>query len=66
MAAYTCADAMPQPGKIARWAQTAPQWGAQYLPLEIDDPQQELFLKQYLLSYFSNPPIFDEDEGEKD
>lgn len=43
-----------------------PEW-AQYLLLEIDDLQQELFLKQYLLSYFSNPPLFndpDEDENE--
>jgi hypothetical protein len=38
-----------------------PEW-AQYLLLEIDDPQQELFLKQYLLSYLSNPPLFDDDE----
>jgi tetratricopeptide (TPR) repeat protein len=40
-----------------------PEW-AQYLLLEIDDPQQELFLKQYLLSYLSNPPLFDDDEDD--
>jgi tetratricopeptide (TPR) repeat protein len=38
-----------------------PEW-AQYLLLEIDDPQQELFLKQYLLSYLSNPPLFDDSD----
>ena len=43
-----------------------PEW-AQYLLLEIDDPQQELFLKQYLLSYFANPPLFeDNDEDDTD
>jgi hypothetical protein len=40
-----------------------PEW-AQYLLLEIDDPQQELFLKQYLLSYLSNPPLYDDDESD--
>ncbi|MBK8906321.1 MAG: hypothetical protein IPM53_34420 [Anaerolineaceae bacterium] len=40
-----------------------PEW-AQYLLLEIDDPQQELFLKQYLLSYLANPPLFDDGENE--
>lgn len=40
-----------------------PEW-AQYLLLEIDDPQQEMFLKQYLLSYLANPPLFDDDEDE--
>ena len=40
-----------------------PEW-AQYLLLEIDDPQQELFLKRYLLSYFSNPPLFDDEEND--
>ncbi|WP_420628144.1 tetratricopeptide repeat protein [Candidatus Leptofilum sp.] len=40
-----------------------PEW-AQYLLLEIDDPQQELFLKQYLLSYLSNPPLFDDSDEE--
>ena len=34
--------------------------------LEIDDPQQELFLKQYLLSYFSNPPLFEDDEDDNE
>lgn len=38
-----------------------PAW-AQYLLLEIDDPEQEAYLKQYLLSYFSNPPLSDEEE----
>ena len=38
-----------------------PEW-AQYLLLEIDDPQQELFLKQYLLSYLSNPPLYDDSD----
>ncbi|MCP4416374.1 MAG: hypothetical protein GY805_07115 [Chloroflexi bacterium] len=42
-----------------------PSW-AQYLLLEIDDLQQELFLKQYLLSYLSNPPLFDESEDDVD
>ncbi|MCA9920188.1 MAG: hypothetical protein KC445_19655 [Anaerolineales bacterium] len=42
-----------------------PEW-AQYLLLEIDDPQQELFLKQYLLSYLSNPPLFDDSDDEDD
>jgi tetratricopeptide (TPR) repeat protein len=42
-----------------------PEW-AQYLLLEIDDPQQELFLKQYLLSYLSNPPLFDDSDEEGD
>jgi hypothetical protein len=42
-----------------------PEW-AQYLLLEIDDLQQELFLKQYLLSYFSNPPLFDEPDDEEE
>ena len=43
-----------------------PEW-AQYLLLEIDDPQQEMFLKQYLLSYLSNPPLFnDSDEDDAD
>lgn len=40
-----------------------PEW-AQYLLLEIDDLQQELFLKQYLLSYLSNPPLFDDNEDD--
>ena len=40
-----------------------PEW-AQYLLLEIDDPQQELFLKQYLLSYFANPPLFGHDDDQ--
>jgi tetratricopeptide (TPR) repeat protein len=40
-----------------------PEW-AQYLLLEIDDPQQELFLKQYLLSYLANPPLFDDGDEE--
>ena len=40
-----------------------PEW-AQYLLLEIDDLQQELFLKQYLLSYLSNPPLFNGGDGE--
>ncbi|MCC6602012.1 MAG: hypothetical protein IT327_02320 [Anaerolineae bacterium] len=42
-----------------------PEW-AQYLLLEIDDPQQELFLKQYLLSYLANPPLFDEGDEDED
>ena len=42
-----------------------PEW-AQYMLLEIDDPQQELFLKQYLLSYFSNPPLFEDDEDDNE
>jgi tetratricopeptide (TPR) repeat protein len=42
-----------------------PEW-AQYLLLEIDDPQQELFLKQYLLSYLANPPLFDDIEEDDD
>ncbi len=42
-----------------------PEW-AQYLLLEIDDPQQELFLKQYLLSYLSNPPLYDDSDDEAD
>ena len=42
-----------------------PEW-AQYLLLEIDDPQQELFLKQYLLSYLSNPPLFDDGDEDDD
>lgn len=42
-----------------------PEW-AQYLLLEIDDPQQELFLKQYLLSYLSNPPLFEDEEDDLD
>ena len=42
-----------------------PEW-AQYLLLEIDDLQQELFLKQYLLSYLSNPPLFDESDEDED
>ena len=42
-----------------------PEW-AQYLLLEIDDPQQELFLKQYLLSYLSNPPLFGDNDEEDD
>ncbi|WP_420644616.1 hypothetical protein [Candidatus Leptofilum sp.] len=42
-----------------------PEW-AQYLLLEIDDPQQELFLKQYLLSYLSNPPLFDDGDEKED
>jgi hypothetical protein len=42
-----------------------PEW-AQYLLLEIDDPQQELFLKQYFLSYLSNPPLFDEKDEDDD
>ena len=42
-----------------------PEW-AQYLLLEIDDPQQELFLKQYLLSYFSNPPLFEDGDEDDD
>ncbi len=42
-----------------------PEW-AQYLLLEIDDPQQELFLKQYLLSYLSNPPLFDDNDEDAD
>lgn len=42
-----------------------PEW-AQYLLLEIDDLQQELFLKQYLLSYLSNPPLFDENDDDED
>ena len=42
-----------------------PEW-AQYLLLEIDDPQQELFLKQYLLSYLSNPPLYDDSDESED
>lgn len=42
-----------------------PEW-AQYLLLEIDDPQQELFLKQYLLSYLANPPLFNDDDNDAD
>ena len=39
-----------------------PEW-AQYLLLEIDDPQQEQFLKRFILQYLSNPPSFSDDES---
>jgi len=40
-----------------------PAW-AQYLLLDIDDPDQLVFMKHYLLEYFSNPPLpEDEDDG---
>lgn len=41
-----------------------PEW-AQYMLLEIDDPEQELFLKRLLLEYLSNPPLFDEDDDDE-
>lgn len=38
-----------------------PEW-AQYLLLDIDDPQQEQFLKRYLLELLSNLSLSDEEE----
>ncbi len=42
-----------------------PEW-VQYLLLEIDDPQQEMFLKQYILSHLANPPLFRNSDSEDD
>jgi hypothetical protein len=42
-----------------------PQW-AQYLLLDIDDPEEEEFLKRFLLSYLANPTIFDETDDDED
>jgi hypothetical protein len=38
-----------------------PEW-AQYMLVEIDDPQVESYLKQFLLSYLANPSLYDEEE----
>lgn len=38
-----------------------PEW-AQYMLLEIDDPQVESYLKQFLLSYLANPSLYDDEE----
>lgn len=38
-----------------------PEW-AQYMLLEIDDPQVESYLKQFLLSYLANPSLYSDEE----
>jgi hypothetical protein len=38
-----------------------PEW-AQYMLLEIDDPQMESYLKQFLLSYLANPSLYNDEE----
>lgn len=38
-----------------------PEW-AQQLLLDIDDPEQAAYMKQYLLSYLANPPLSEDDD----
>lgn len=40
-----------------------PKW-AQHLLLALRDPEQEAFMKQYLLSYLANPPTTDDEEDD--
>jgi len=40
-----------------------PEW-AQYMLLEIENPAQQAYFKQWLLQYLSNPPDDKNDSGE--
>ena len=42
---------------VSQW----PAW-AQYLLLEVDDPEQEAYLKQWLMGYLSNTPLQDDED----